>query len=87
MLSKGTLVVIVSFTGLGFIVVLTHLMVWVWNCRMVWSLQTPTPSEATGYHIPLQPVPSEPTIIDIWRATIEEDGDKVLENWEIGQAV
>jgi len=87
MLSKGTLVVIVSFTGLGFIVVLTHLMVWVWNRRMVRSLQTPTPSEATGYHIPLQPVPSEPTVIDIRRATIEEDGDKVPENWEIGQAV
>ena len=54
---------------------------------MVRSLQTPTPSEATGYHIPLQPVPSEPTVIDIRRTTIEEDGDKVPENWEIGQAV
>ena len=54
---------------------------------MIRRLRTPTPSEATGHHIPLQPVPVEPTVIDIWRAAIEEERDKVPEAWEIGQAV
>src|ERR1700744_4830387 len=86
MLSQSIIVIIASFTGLGLIVVLTHVAVQIWNRWTIRRLRTPTPSEATGHHIPLQPVPVELTIIDIQRATIEE-GDKVPEDWEIGQAV
>ena len=83
MLSRRIIVIIASFTGLGLIVVLTHITVQIWNR---WTIRTPTPSEATGHHIPLQPVPVELTIIDIRRATVEE-GDEVPEDWGIGQAV
>ena len=86
MLSRSIIVIIASFTRLGLIVVLTHITVRIWNRWTIRQLQTPTPSEATGHHIPLQPVPVELTIIDIRRATVEE-GDKVPEDWEIGQAV
>ena len=87
MLSRSVVVIIASFTGLGLIVILTHIAVRIWNRWTIQRLRTPTPSEATGHHIPLQPVPVEPTVIDIRRAAIEEEGDKVPEDWEIGQAV
>ena len=63
MLTKGTIVVITSFTRLGLLIILTNIMVWIWSYWVIQTLQTPDPSEATGQHIPLQPIPMETPII------------------------
>lgn len=87
MLSKGTIVVITSFLRLGLVVVLTNVVVRIWNYWTIRALQTPTPSEATGRHIPLQPVPIELSVLNIRRTTVDEGRDKAPEDWEVGKAV